>query len=232
LNETRILLAEDEKDVTDILGFYLSSLFNEVIIAQDGLEAYEYYLKYHKQDKTIDLVLTDLKMPNMEGLELIEKIASLNAQQKVMIISAYANSEELIQFINLQVVGYFMKPLNIDNMMKILKKVSKEVLQQKQLAQEAKEETIINKHYTYNATKKTLYHDKIAIPLSAKEKDILELLLKQKGEIVSQQVFIKIVWQGKQIADTTFRATIKKLKDKIKENDFIISHKGYGYTIN
>jgi len=225
---TRVLLAEDESVARDILSFYLNTIFDEVIVAQNGLEGLNIYKKATNKKEKIDLVLTDIKMPNMDGIKMLEKIYTINPNQKFIIVSAYKDEEKLLKSINLKVLAYFIKPLNVDNMMKLLIKAKDEVLEEKkQDAGIIK----INSIYTYNKQTKLLYQNNSLVELSKKESQVLYILIINRGKITDLETFKLKIWGNSNALDATFRTVMKRLKDKIKEKDFIISRKGQGYII-
>lgn len=129
--KTRVMLVEDEATAREILGFYLSTLFDEVLVAKDGEEGVALF----KAHQPIDLILTDIKMPNMDGMSMIEAIRELQEDQKFIVVSAHKEEELLLRSINLRVIGYFVKPLNIDTVMEILQKAKAEVLREKKIMQ-------------------------------------------------------------------------------------------------
>ena len=133
---TRVLLVEDEEDAREILSFYLDTIFDEIEIAKDGQEGFDYYEKSFNENKTFDLVLTDIKMPNKDGLVMIEEITALNDDLKFIIVSAFKDEEYLFRSIGLNVISYFVKPLEVKNMMEILKKVKTKVLEDKSKQEE------------------------------------------------------------------------------------------------
>ncbi len=225
---TRVLLAEDESVAREILEFYLNTIFDEVIIAEDGMEGLEVYKKAIKKNKKIDLVLTDIKMPNMNGIEMLENIHKLNKNQKFIIVSAYKDETMLLKSIELKVLGYFIKPLNIDNVMEMLIKAKNEVLEDKKRDQGIVE---INNIYTYNIHSKLLYEKNLLVKLSKKETQALDILILNRKNIVNIESFKKELWQNEDTLDATFRTVMKRLKDKLKTKDFIISRKGQGYLI-
>jgi DNA-binding response OmpR family regulator len=225
---TRVLLAEDESVAREILGFYLNTIFDEVIVVEDGLEGLNLYKKALKENKNFDLVLTDIKMPNMNGIEMLENIYSLNKNQKFIIVSAYKDEEMLLKSIDLKVLGYFVKPLNVDNIMELLIKAKDEVLEDKKNANGIIK---INEIYTYHTQSKLLYEDNSLVKLSKKETLALNILMQNRGQITEIATFKKVIWQDKETLDATFRTVIKRLKDKIKTKDFITSRKGQGYII-
>ena len=163
---------------------------------------------------------------------MIDEILKLIPDQRFIIVSAHKNEEDLLKLINLRVCGYFVKPLNIDNMMEMLQKAKEEVLKDKQ-PKEVKNKALIalNNSYTFDLSANKLYCKNIIVKLSKKESEILDVLIGNLGEIISVDKFKEIVWDDITINDSSFRTVMKRLKDKIKDDDFIISHKGYGYII-
>jgi len=105
--DINILYVEDNRDVREITSIMLQKLFCSVIEAVDGVDGLE---KYKKNKEKIDLVITDINMPNMNGIKMIEKIKSINAHQNFLVISAHGESKYLTQAIQLGVDGYLLKP--------------------------------------------------------------------------------------------------------------------------
>ena len=230
--KTRVLLVEDEDLARKTLSFYLNTIFDEVVLAKDGAEGILLIKENFEKNDNFDLVLTDLNMPNLSGIQMIDEILKLIPNQRFIIVSAHKNEEDLLKLINLRVCGYFVKPLNIDNMMEMLQKAKEEVLKDKQ-PKEVKNKALIslNNSYTFDLSANKLYCKNIIVKLSKKESEILDVLIQNLGEIISVDKFKEIVWDDITINDSSFRTVMKRLKDKIKDDDFIISHKGYGYII-
>ena len=228
---TRVLLVEDEEDAREILSFYLDTIFDEVQIASDGQEGLELYEKAYNDNKTFDLVLTDIQMPNLDGLSMIEDITKINEDQKFIIVSAYKDEEYLFKSINLNVISYFVKPLEVKNMMEMLKKVKSKVLEDK--SNEPVEEVIlkINNTYEYNRKTNLLYRNGELVDFSKKEKLLIEALFKNIKEIKTKEYLKEFIWNDSETSDATMRTVIKRVKDKIVDDDFIVSKKGMGYLI-
>jgi DNA-binding response OmpR family regulator len=228
---TRVLLVEDEEDAREILSFYLDTVFDEVQIACDGQEGLELYEKAYEDNKTFDLVLTDIQMPKLDGLSMIENITNINENQKFIIVSAYKDEEYLFKSINLNVISYFVKPLEVKNMMEMLKKVKSKVLEDK--SNEPIEEVIvkINNTYEYNRKTNLLYRNGELVDLSKKEKLLIEALVKNIKEIKTKEYLKEFIWNDNETSDATMRTVIKRVKDKIVDDDFIVSKKGLGYLI-
>ncbi len=228
---TRVLLVEDEDVARKTLAFYLNTIFDEVILAADGEEGIKVFEENFNDNKSFDLVLTDLSMPNKNGIEMIDEILKFTSDQRFIIVSAHKNEEDLLKLINLRVLGYFVKPLNIDNMMEMLQKAKKEVLESKIETSTDNNLIILNRTYTYNRSNNKLYNKESIVKLSKKESDILSVLIADYGEVISVDKFKETAWNDINTNDSAFRTVMKRLKDKIKDDDFIVSHKGYGYII-
>jgi len=228
--KTRVLLVEDEELARKTLSFYLNTIFDEVIIAQDGDAGSNIYKTEFAENRTFDLVLTDIKMPNKSGIEMIDDILVLDPNQRFIIVSAHKEEEHLLKLINLRVLGYFVKPLNIDNMMEMLQKAKTEALEDKKILSN-NNPVELSSLYTYKKEKKVLYRDGVSVKLSKKEGQILDVLVENLGSVVSVEKFKELVWEGAPTNDSAFRTVMKRLKDKIIDDDFIISQKGYGYII-
>jgi DNA-binding response OmpR family regulator len=225
---TRAMLAEDEEVAREILSFYLETIFDEVVVVKDGQEGLETYKKHLQQNIPFDLIITDIKMPRLDGLKMLEFIHNLNPKQKFIIVSAYKDEENLLKSIELQVLGYFVKPLNVDNVMHMLKKAKEEVLQDRK---EEMTKIQINSIFAYDKKEKLLYENNTLVKLSTKESTLLEILIQNQGKIISQEALKIAIWEDEQKSDSTFRALMKRLKDKIKAGDFILSRKSQGYII-
>ena len=228
---TRVLLVEDEEDAREILSFYLDTIFDEVEVAEDGQDGFDKYQKSYEKNKAFDLVLTDIKMPNKDGLTMIEDITVLNDNQKFIIVSAFKDEEYLFKSIGLNVISYFVKPLEVKNIMEILKKVKTKVLEDKSKREIQEEVISLNSTYSFNTKSSLLLKGEEIINLSKKETLLLQALLSNIKEIKTKEFLKEFIWNDAQTSDATMRTVIKRVKDKIADEDFIVSKKGLGYII-
>ena len=142
-----VLYVEDEESVREQTKMLFELFFKKVDIAVDGRDGLEKYKK-----GKYDIVFSDISMPNMDGLQMIEKIKEINPYQRVVIISAYNVSEYLLKAIELGVDGFLLKPINIDQFVIVVKKIVDGILAskfmkeyQKRLEEEVKRKTEIIK---------------------------------------------------------------------------------------
>jgi len=102
----KLLYVEDDEFSRDQMIPIFSILFDYFVVAVDGLEGWEKY-----KSENFDLVITDIKMPNMDGIELLKKIKKSNSNQKVIIVSAYNSGVYLLKAIREGVDDFILKPI-------------------------------------------------------------------------------------------------------------------------
>lgn len=126
--DLNILYVEDDLELQEQSKTLFEILFNTVDVASNGLEALKKY-----QNKDYDIVISDIMMPKMDGIELTNKIRSINARQCIIITSAYNDSDYLLKFINLNIRQFILKPINVKKMITILYDASKNIVNQKMI---------------------------------------------------------------------------------------------------
>lgn len=124
--ELKILYAEDDLELQEQTKELFEVLFGSVTVASDGAEALAYY-----EQEAFDIVISDIKMPIMDGIELSTRIRDKNPYQSIIIISAYNDIEDLMKFINLNIRQFIQKPINIDNMIETLYFTAKNIVNEK-----------------------------------------------------------------------------------------------------
>ncbi len=114
-----VLYVEDEKETREQITQILELFFKNVFVAYDGEVGLEFYKKH-----TIDLVMTDLTMPNMDGTAMIKEIKKLKLDQNIIVLTAHNSSEYLKETIELQIDGFLLKPMKMDKMIELLLKIT------------------------------------------------------------------------------------------------------------
>ncbi|MDD2894634.1 MAG: response regulator [Aliarcobacter sp.] len=112
LKNLRVLFVEDEELAREKLAKLLSKLFKEVILASNGLEGLEKYEKSKITDEKIDLIISDINMPIMSGLEMLEKIREIDTEIPLIFTTARGEADNLLKAIDLNVSNYIMKPID------------------------------------------------------------------------------------------------------------------------
>ena len=106
LNNFSILYVEDEETTQELIADILASSCKEVFVASDGVEGLQLY-----KDKNPDIVLSDIAMPNMDGLEMSEAIKQINPEQPIALFTAFSQSSYLKKAAEIGVATYILKPL-------------------------------------------------------------------------------------------------------------------------
>lgn len=217
--ELIILVVEDEIKTRESLINVLSERFSKVIGAQNGDEALKKFKKFKP-----DLVITDIAMPIMDGLDMAREIKEISDDVPIVVLSAYSEKERLLRSIDIGIDKYLIKPIDIEELFKVLDCLVGEKIEANMLVK-------ISEEYQFNKTKRTLIHNGKEIVLTKKELAFISLLLKQPGVLVLHEDIKKNVWIGEHVSDTAVRTFIKRVRDKVGE-DFIKNVPSLGYKIN
>ncbi|MPV82270.1 response regulator, partial [Campylobacter hepaticus] len=195
-----ILVVEDEAKARESLINILSNRFSKVIGAQNGDEGFKKFKP--------DLVITDIAMPIMDGLDMAREIKEISNDVPIVVLSAYSEKERLLRSIDIGIDKYLIKPIDIEELFKVLDSLVDEKIEVNMLVK-------ISKEYQFNKTKRTLIHNGEEIVLTKKELAFVSLLLKQPGVLVLHEDIKKNVWIGEHVSDTAVRTFIKRIRDKV-----------------
>lgn len=132
-----VLYVEDEDSIRVSLNSTFQKIFKKVYIAIDGREALHIFEKLYSENITIDLVICDINMPNMDGIELVEQIKKINPKIEVIMTTARTDSNILVEAIRLGVSHYEIKPVNINKLLEnisavALKYINKQIIDAQQ----------------------------------------------------------------------------------------------------
>jgi len=218
LKELKILLVEDEKKLSSLLKNAIGDSFYSFNIAHDGIEG----LKIFKNISP-DVVITDIMMPNMTGLEMAKEIKSLDKSVPIIILSAFSETDKFLDAIDIGVIKYFIKPFDPDELLDYIDSLQ-ETIQSKVIK--------MCEGFIFNKVKKNLYKDNRYIPLTKKEVQFFELLLQnQKKNIAEYKIIKKSLWKDEEVSDERLRTFIKRLRIKTSKN-LIQNIKSQGYIIS
>ena len=117
LKNITVLYVEDEKDLREVTSSMLESFTKNQYIATNGQEGYELFLKH---DSDIDLIISDINMPILNGLEMIKKIKDINKNVPIIVTTAFSNKEYLLEAIDIGVDKYVLKPIDIAKLLQVM----------------------------------------------------------------------------------------------------------------
>ncbi len=127
-----ILYVEDDLDMLESTQYMFENFFYSVDTAVDGVDGLEKYIAFkNKTSGFYDLVVTDINMPRKNGLEMIDDIKAINSEQAVIVISAYNDSDRLIDLIRKGISNFITKPIMPNQLMQVIYKVSQSIYSEK-----------------------------------------------------------------------------------------------------
>ena len=126
--KNKILLVDDEQDLRDVLEISLLDFGYTVFTAENGKEALEIF----KKENPI-IVLTDIKMPEMGGIELLSKIKNHNPDTEVIIITGHGYTDLAIESLKYEAIDFITKPISNDALEISLKRANDKIITRRQL---------------------------------------------------------------------------------------------------
>ena len=148
LEKFTILYVEDEIELRNFIFTLLEKLVNKIFVAEDGQEGLELFKKNRDE---IDIIITDINMPKLTGLEMCEQIRGLSKSVPIIITTAYNDNNFLHKSIELGVSQFVTKPINVSTLVQIITKVLEPVALKRQLDLEQKhnlEQMVINAKFS------------------------------------------------------------------------------------
>lgn len=214
----RILLLEDEYSLRISVEEFLEDLGYEVDSITDGLEAYD---KIY--EKSYDIFLLDVNVPSLNGFELLKKIREEGIETPAIFLTSMTDVNDLQEGYRRGCCDYIRKPFDL---------IELELRIDQALAshlQNSKNSVELGFGLVYDLKKSKLLQDGNEIVLRKTEKDLLEVLIKNKNAVVSTQMFQDEVW-GEYVEPATIRVQLNNLKKKLPES-IIQNRRGLGYII-
>lgn len=211
-----VLYAEDDLGVQKNVNELLSLLFKTVYLASDGQKAYELFREHHP-----DLVITDIKMPRVSGIDLAKKIRETDTEAEIIIITAYTEVDFMLEAIELSLLRYIVKPITEPKLFDALEKFlqSKEKVYFKELAP----------GWFYDNLQKSVIHEGTLHELTKKEAKLIEMLL-QKDSIITYEEIEEKLWENEYMSLNALRLMIKNLRKKLPEG-ILKNIQGIGYKL-
>ena len=221
LKSSILLLVEDDARIREKFSRLLEIYVDKIYEAPNGKKALELYKKYKPS-----FIITDVDMPDMDGLEFVEILRKENENIPVIITSAYSNKEYLLTSIKLQLIDYLIKPINYNDLMVALEKVAKS-LRKSRLSNIIE----IKNGVIYNPTDKTISVSDTVNRLTINESELLELLIVNRGKLVTKNMVEDKIYIFKEMSDSALKNIIYKLRKKLVK-EIIISVDRLGYKID
>lgn len=228
--EYKILVADDDKEILNAIEMYLSNEQMTVYKAHDGEEA----LKVLEAHPDIHLIIMDLMMPKMDGIQAILKIRQ-DKEIPIIVLSAKSEDKDIVLGLNIGADDYITKPFNF---LELIARVKSNLRRYTKFSsfQKTKDELLIRGLYLNKKTKEVKLDDK-PVKLTPIEFKILQLLMENPDVIFSIEEIYEKVWNEPFInSENTVAVHIRRIREKIevnpKEPIYLKVVWGIGYKIS
>jgi len=223
----KVLYVEDCEEVRESTLLLLENFFDNIVVGVDGAEGLELYKnQFFNENRYFDIVINDIQMPNLNGIEMVKAIYEINKEQKIIIVSAYSDKEYLIPLLNMGIEGFMQKPLSCEHVTDVIKNICLTF----------KQSSIVNlsDNYTYNCLSKVLLKDDEIVILNNNEVKLLDLFLNNIYQSFTlTDIFNHVFYDEpyKEFSSDSIRALIKRFRKKLPI-DLILNNRTLGYKIN
>ncbi|WP_292654681.1 response regulator transcription factor [Nitratifractor sp.] len=217
LKRLKVLYVEDEKSLAEMMEHAISRYFSAFRLAADGEEGLEIFQSFRP-----DLVITDITMPRMDGLEMGQHIHELSPETPLIILSAYSDKEKLLNAIDVGVSKYFIKPFDPEELLEYLGTLATRIATRQTIA--------LRPDYRYDRYHRRLTRKGMPISLTAREQQFLEALLAEPGNFLDTAAIKSLLWPDDEPTDDAVRVFINRLRNKTGR-ELIRNRAGEGYYI-
>lgn len=215
----KILLLEDEYPLRISIEEFLHDLGFQVECFAASDEAFDAVFSRH-----FDLLLLDVKVPGKNGFELLKELRGEGVKIPAIFITSMTMTQDMAKGYESGCCDYIKKPFDLLELQLRIQQALKNFYYQ-----ESADLMTLNNGYVYDTKNFCLMHGSEKIQLSKTEKEIVDLLVKHLGSVVSIEQFQDEIW-GEYVDPANIRVQINKLRKKVDEN-FIKNIRGVGYTI-
>ncbi len=231
MNDNRILFVDDDTDIRELIRIVLPRAGFSVLLAENGLQALEMYSR-----NQVGLVILDIMMPNMDGLEVCRRIRQV-ADTPIILLTARGQEEDVVEGFEAGADDYIVKPVRPKELVARIQAILNRVERQR----EETPHNLIYKHLTLDLdARRVTYYGK-NIPVTPLEFQLLQYLIERQGSVLSKEDLLHNVWGYAKAADdinldmNLIEAAIKRLRKKIESDpsrpQYIQTVWGTGYRM-
>lgn len=222
----KVLIADDEAEIRQLLRLYLEKDGYEVVEADNGKDALDIC-----KSKEVDMVLLDIMMPNLNGYQVIKELRG-ESNIPVIMISAKGQDEDKILGLDLGADDYIVKPFNP---LEAMARINANIRRFYSLgAGNAALEEIVVRDLRLNREECSIYKKDVLLDLTSVEYKILKLFMENPGHVFTKQQLYEAGWEEDYVvADNNIMVCISKLRSKLEDDgcEYIKTIRGLGYRL-
>jgi two-component system, OmpR family, alkaline phosphatase synthesis response regulator PhoP len=222
----RILIAEDDPDIADLVAHYLQKSGWETHVATSGDKALAYARAHH-----VDLVILDLMLPGMDGLDICRALRADRAKASIPIIMLTAKADEGARVAGLEIGAddYISKPFSPNELVARIRAL----MRRSQRTAAPQEQTLQFGPLVVDLVSHSVSYNGNDVRLTAKEFLLLQYLLEHKGRVLSRDILLEDVWGYRYTGGTrTVDVHVRRLREKLPVLvDALVTIKQFGYKL-
>lgn len=222
MDKLTILVVDDEYINVEIICEILSDKYN-LVVANDGVRGLEAYKKCKPS-----IIITDIVMPNIDGIEMIKKVRENDINTKVIFLTSHADVNYLLQSTSLKLTKYIIKPIDKNELLKAVELAQDELTKFQVISKDVLK---LDEDFIWDFENQELLKDSIAIPLTPKERKILQFLFLTPQTTRSYDDILYEVWDEYEMPTKQALKTMMTNLRKKLPNDIICNIYGVGYKI-
>jgi two-component system copper resistance phosphate regulon response regulator CusR len=219
----RVLVVDDSERVRRVLASGLHSHGLAAETASDGAEALKVI-----DSQPIDVVVLDLMMPGMDGIQLLEVLKCRSEKPRILVLSARDHVEDRVQALNLGADDYLVKPFAFDEVVARINALCRR-------RADAASPLLQNGRLEVDTASRLVRVDGVVLTLTPKEYSLLELLLRRKGHVLSRQAIFEQLYESDSAAsDTVIEVLLSTMRAKLARagvSNLVETRRGFGYVI-
>jgi two-component system KDP operon response regulator KdpE len=228
-DKPRILVVDDEPQLTRVLRTGLKSHGYDVRTAADGLSGFETFNDWHP-----DLIITDLAMPNMNGLELCRKIRAVSPAP-IIVLSAKGEEKTKVEALDIGADDFVTKPFGIDELLARIRAALRRALTP--VVNDAEPTVLQEGDFRVDLESRSVTVTGREIRLTPKEFDLLTYLMKHAGKVLTHRRLLAALWGGNYVEQNEYlRVFVGNLRKKIEPDAtsprYILTEPWIGYRFN
>lgn len=219
----KVLIAEDEAAIREIIAITLKRAGYEVTEAYDGQEAIDIY---NSKNGAFDVVLLDIMMPNVDGLEVCKTLRNQSSTVGIIMLTAKTQEMDKVSGLLMGADDYITKPFSPSELMARVDSVYRRVAMNTQPpAQPVRADKITIEPFELNLRNRTLYKNNVLIELTQVEFQIIEFFFSNPGKALSRIDILKEVWGESYFGDDkVVDVNIRRLRMKVEDEPSIPKH--------
>lgn len=227
-----LLYIEDNFDVREQTIKMLRIFFNTIIVAKNGSEGLNLFTSSYKYESTsFDLIITDIEMPIIDGISMINSIRVLDKEIPILIFSAHSNTDYFLKTINAGIDGYILKPYNIEQISNSLMNI----VEKNKLSSSNEHIIHLEDNYIWNHTDSLLYKNEDIVKLTKNEIKLFILFISSKGSLktydeIESNIFNDFSSNNKRVRNLVSRLRIKlnyEIFESIYSHGYKLKYKNF-----